>query len=129
MIATTLTDKGRSMSESYLGEFEQMVLIVILRLNDEAYGMSIMEELERRVGLAGSGDQFAGDSQRARDDARRSILADAAIVEDLIRARYGSDHRSRAARDARGMAHTLLSTQNVAYRDSRLVGLPDRLAP
>ena len=50
MIATTLTEKGRSMSESYLGEFEQMVLLVILRLNDEAYGMSIMEELERRVG-------------------------------------------------------------------------------
>ncbi len=38
------------MSEGYLGEFEQMVLLAILRLGDEAYGIRIMEELNHRVG-------------------------------------------------------------------------------
>ena len=35
--------------KAYLGEFEQMVLLAILQLGDEAYGMRISEELERRV--------------------------------------------------------------------------------
>jgi PadR family transcriptional regulator, regulatory protein PadR len=30
---------------SYLGEFEQLVLLAILRLGDEAYGMKIRQEL------------------------------------------------------------------------------------
>ena len=35
---------------SFLGEFEQMVLLAILRLADAAYGMSIRKELEERAG-------------------------------------------------------------------------------
>jgi DNA-binding PadR family transcriptional regulator len=35
---------------SYLGEFEHVVLLAILRLGDEAYGRSIREELELRAG-------------------------------------------------------------------------------
>jgi PadR family transcriptional regulator PadR len=35
---------------SFLGEFEQMVLLAILRLGDGAYGMSIRAELEDRAG-------------------------------------------------------------------------------
>lgn len=34
----------------YLGEFEQQVLLVILRLGHEAYGPGIGRELERRAG-------------------------------------------------------------------------------
>jgi DNA-binding PadR family transcriptional regulator len=34
----------------YLGEFEQQMLLVILRLGDEAYGPEIARELERRAG-------------------------------------------------------------------------------
>src|SRR6187549_1993988 len=34
----------------YLGEFEQQVLLVILRLGDEAFGPEISRELERRAG-------------------------------------------------------------------------------
>lgn len=33
------------MSQDYLGEFEQMVLLSIMRLEDEAYGLRIREEL------------------------------------------------------------------------------------
>jgi len=35
---------------TYLGELEHMVLLAILRLGDDAYGMSIRDELETRVG-------------------------------------------------------------------------------
>lgn len=33
-----------------LGEFEQMVLLAILHVKGEAYGVPIMEEIERRTG-------------------------------------------------------------------------------
>ena len=36
----------------YLGEFEQIVLLAILRLGDEAYGVPIRPEIERRTGRA-----------------------------------------------------------------------------
>ena len=38
------------MGGEYLGEFEQMVLLTVLQLDDEAYGVSIMSELDARVG-------------------------------------------------------------------------------
>jgi len=34
----------------FLGEFEQMVLLAVLRLEDDAYGRSIRQELEARTG-------------------------------------------------------------------------------
>ena len=34
----------------YLGEFEQIVLLAILRLGDEAYGVPIRSDIERRTG-------------------------------------------------------------------------------
>ena len=33
-----------------LGEFEQLVLLALLRLGDEAYGVAIREEIERETG-------------------------------------------------------------------------------
>lgn len=38
------------MSSGYLGEFEQVVLLAILQLDDEAYGVAVMDELQRRIG-------------------------------------------------------------------------------
>jgi DNA-binding PadR family transcriptional regulator len=38
------------MAPRYLGEFEQMVLLAILQLKDEAYALSILGELDRRAG-------------------------------------------------------------------------------
>lgn len=35
---------------TYLGELEHMILLAILRLGDDAYGMSIRDELENQVG-------------------------------------------------------------------------------
>jgi PadR family transcriptional regulator PadR len=36
--------------EGYLGEFEQVLLLTIMRLGDDAYGVRIMTELEERIG-------------------------------------------------------------------------------
>ena len=38
------------MSTVFLGEFEQMVLLATLQLGDEAYALSVIRELDRRVG-------------------------------------------------------------------------------
>lgn len=35
------------MSQDYLGEFEQVILLSIMRLGEEAYGLAIKDELER----------------------------------------------------------------------------------
>jgi DNA-binding PadR family transcriptional regulator len=40
------------MPDVYLGEFEQIVLLAILRLGDDAYAIPIREEIEARTGRA-----------------------------------------------------------------------------
>jgi PadR family transcriptional regulator PadR len=35
---------------SYLGEFEHIVVLALLRLNDNAYGVSVRQEIEVRTG-------------------------------------------------------------------------------
>ena len=42
------------MSQDYLGEFEQMVLLSIMRLGSGAYGLSIKDELEAVAGRSPS---------------------------------------------------------------------------
>jgi DNA-binding PadR family transcriptional regulator len=42
------------MSQDYLGEFEQMVLLAIMRLGREAYGLAIRDELESVAGRSPS---------------------------------------------------------------------------
>ena len=37
-------------ADIYLGEFEQMILLAILRLGEDAYGVSIRRELSERAG-------------------------------------------------------------------------------
>ena len=38
------------MPDIYLGEFEQIVLLAILRLGDDAYAIPVREEIEKRTG-------------------------------------------------------------------------------
>lgn len=42
------------MSQDYLGEFEQMVLLSIMRLGESAYGLAIKDELEAVAGRSPS---------------------------------------------------------------------------
>lgn len=38
------------MSKNTIGEFEQLVLLAVLRLGDRAYGVPILDEIHRRTG-------------------------------------------------------------------------------
>lgn len=38
------------MTEIYLGELEQIVLLAVLRLGDDAYAVPILEQIERQTG-------------------------------------------------------------------------------
>jgi DNA-binding PadR family transcriptional regulator len=42
------------MSQDYLGEFEQMVLLTIMRLGSGAYGLAVRDELEAVAGRSPS---------------------------------------------------------------------------
>lgn len=42
------------MSQDYLGEFEQMVLLAIMRLGKEAYGLAVKDEMEAVAGRSPS---------------------------------------------------------------------------
>ncbi|NKB88759.1 MAG: PadR family transcriptional regulator [Acidobacteria bacterium] len=42
------------MSDSYLGEFEHMLLLVVLELGDDSYGARVQARLEERVGREAS---------------------------------------------------------------------------
>ncbi len=42
------------MTDRALGELEQLVLLAILRFGEEAYGVPIVEEIERRTGRTAS---------------------------------------------------------------------------
>ena len=84
----------------YLGEFEQVVLLAVARLDDEAYGMRIRQEIEDRAGRSASiGAVYATLDRlqrknylRARDEsaggrARRFFVITPAGVEALEAAR------------------------------------------
>lgn len=45
-----LTGEYEMGKEGYLGEFEQMLLLAVMRLRKEAYGVGLMQELESRAG-------------------------------------------------------------------------------
>ena len=48
--SSPLEMEGDAVSHNALGEFEQMVLLAIVRLRGDVYGVPITEEIERRTG-------------------------------------------------------------------------------
>lgn len=44
------TSYQKSIQKTYMGEFEQIVLLSLLRLDNDAYGMAAHEEIEDRTG-------------------------------------------------------------------------------
>jgi PadR family transcriptional regulator, regulatory protein PadR len=40
------------MGQTYLGEFEQIVLLAVWRVGEDAYGVRIRQEIEARIGRA-----------------------------------------------------------------------------
>ena len=73
---------------TYLGELEQMLLWTVLRLGDEAYGMAVRDELERRSG---------------RDAARGAvyITLDRLVKKGYLESRLGRPTPERGGRSRR----------------------------
>lgn len=77
----------RAMSDN-LGDFEQLVLLAVLRLDDEAYGTSIREELKMRA---------------ERDVSPGAIFTTLERLESrgLVSSRYGEPTAERGGRSKR----------------------------
>ena len=79
------------MTDKYLGEYEQMVLLTVLHLGDGAYGVRIMEELGRRVGRRTSrGSLYVTLDRLERKGLLESRLADPSPTRGGRRKRYVS---------------------------------------
>ena len=76
-----------------LGEFEQMVLLAVLRLGDEAYGVTVREEIRQCTG---------------REVAPGALYTALGRMEDkkLIRARLGEPTAERGGRAKRYLTVT-----------------------
>ena len=77
----------------YLGELEQMVLLAVRRLGDDAYGLGVMDELQSRVG---------------RKVSRGAVYVTLDRLEDkgLITARQGASSTGRGGRPRRLLSVT-----------------------
>lgn len=84
-----------------LGEFEQLILLAVFRLKDEAYGMRVRQEIETRISRPTSiGAVYAtldrleskglvrsevGESTRARGGRPKKMFAITAVGADCLR--------------------------------------------
>lgn len=94
-------------SRSFPGEFEQMVLLAVLRLGSGAYAVAIRRELERRAGRTVS----RGALYRTLDRLEEKEMVEWSVDEEAVPERGGHPRRRfvvtaegweavRAARDA-----------------------------
>ena len=102
------------MSQDYLGEFEQMVLLSIMRLDAEAYGLAIRNELE---GVAG---------RRPSSGALYTTL-DRLERKGLIESSAGEGTRERGGRARRYVEVTPEGQMQLARSRSTLMALWDGL--
>ena len=106
------------MSHHGLGDFEQMVLLAILQLSGEVYGVPIVEEIERRTGRAVS---------RAAVDVTLRRLEDKGLVSSWLGApvaERGGKARRCVRVEARGLQLLTASREAV---DRMWQGLDPRL--
>ena len=104
----------------FLGEFEQLVLLALIRLGDEAYGMAVRREIEARA---------------ARDVSIGAVYATLDRLEDkgLVRSRFGEPAETRGGRAKKcftitGAGARSLEKSQQALRQM-LEGLPPRWNP
>jgi DNA-binding PadR family transcriptional regulator len=104
----------------FLGEFEQLVLLALIRLGDEAYGMAVRRELETRA---------------ERDVAIGAVYATLDRLEGkgLVKSRLGATSDDRGGRPKKcftitGAGARALERSQQALRHM-LEGLPPRWNP
>jgi len=106
------------MRPAYLGEFEHLLLLAVLRLGDEAYGADIAHELEERAGRTVSRGHLYTSLDRLEHKGllRWSVAEGTEVRDGLPRRLYAVTPRGlaalRAAREVlrrmtRGVEHLL----------------------
>ena len=85
----------------WLGEFEQVVLFAVLQLEDEAYGVTVREEIKRRTGRAVSAGAVYTTLERL--EARRFVTS-----------RWGDPTPERGGKRKRFFAITAAGRQALA---------------
>jgi DNA-binding PadR family transcriptional regulator len=95
---------------SFLGEFELLVLLAVLRLKDEAYGVPIGAEIQKRTG---------------REVALGSVYGALERLErtGLISSRFGESTPERGGRAKRYFTVTGLGIQKIRDTQSALTNL------
>ena len=104
----------------FLGEFEQLVLLALIRLEDEAYGMAVRREIEERAD---------------RDVSIGAVYATLDRLEEkgLVKSRMGEPTDARGGKAKKcftitGAGAKALERSQQALRQM-LVGLPARWNP
>ena len=95
---------------AYLGEFELMVLLALIRLGDDAYGVPISHEIEQRGG---------------REVALGSVYAALERLEEkgLVTSRLGDPTAARGGRAKRYFRITAQGLRDVRQTQRALVSL------
>ena len=102
------------MSQDFLGEFEQMVLLAVMRLGERAYGLAIRDELEAVAGRRPS----SGSLYTTLDRMER---------KGLIRSRAGEAPPARGGRARRYVTVTPAGQTLLVHSRRRLMALWDGL--
>lgn len=104
------------MPPDYIGEFEQLVLMTILRLGEQAYGATIRDEIADRVG---------------RDVSLSAIYTTLDRLEDkrMLRSRMGDPTPQRGGRRKRYFAMTAAGERALQASWQRLKRAAEGLEP
>jgi PadR family transcriptional regulator PadR len=95
---------------TYLGEFEQLVLAAVLRLEDEAYGASIIREIQEETG-------------RQVPSGSLSVTLDRLETKGLLRSKMGKPEPNRGGRPKRFVSVTPKGFRAVKETRSALLSL------
>jgi len=95
-----------------LGQFEQLVLLAIVRLSDSAYAVSIMDEIEARTG-------------RSTSHAAVHIALKRMEKKGLVESRIGEPTAERGGRARRFFTHTPLALEQLRNQREALLSMWD----
>lgn len=98
------------MSRAYLGEFELMVLLAVIRLGENAYGVPISREIEDRGGREAALGSVYGALERLEE-------------KGLVRSRLGERTRERGGRAKRFFRVTAQGVREVREAQRALTAL------
>jgi DNA-binding PadR family transcriptional regulator len=95
-----------------LGQFEQLVLLAVVRLNDGAYAVSIMDEIEQRTG-------------RPTSHAAVHVALKRMEKKGLVLSRLGAPTSERGGRAKRYYEHTPLALEQLTSQRDALLNMWD----